>query len=46
MSKTQASQQSRPALCLLKNSMLVLPLGGAAVYRCDQRPIFSAGFSR
>ncbi len=31
---------------LLKNSILVLPLGGAAVYRCDKLPIFSAGFSR
>jgi hypothetical protein len=30
----------------LKNSILVLLLGGAAVYRCDKRLIFSAGFSR
>jgi len=25
---------------------LFLLLGGAAVYRCDKRPILSAGFSR
>jgi hypothetical protein len=31
---------------LLKNSMLRLPWGGAAVYRCDNRLVFSAGFSR
>jgi|SRR5208282_87016 len=26
--------------------LLLLFLGGAAVYRCDQRPFFIAGFSR
>jgi hypothetical protein len=31
---------------LLKNSIWFLVLGGAAVYRCDKCPIFSAGFSR
>ncbi len=31
---------------LLKNSILFLLLGGAAVHRCDRYPIFSAGFSR
>jgi hypothetical protein len=31
---------------LRKNSILVLLLGGAAVYRCDKHLIFSAGFSR
>jgi hypothetical protein len=31
---------------LRKNSMLHLILGGAAVYRCDNRRIFSIGFSR
>jgi hypothetical protein len=31
---------------LRKNSILVLLLGGAAVYRCDKRVISSAGFSR
>ncbi|MGB0117799.1 MAG: hypothetical protein WBP73_13390 [Terriglobales bacterium] len=30
---------------LLKNSLLCLLLGGAAVYRRDKRPIFSAGLS-
>jgi hypothetical protein len=31
---------------LRKKSGLRLFLGGAAVYRCDNRLIFSAGFSR
>jgi hypothetical protein len=31
---------------LRKNSMLRLILGGAAVHRCDKRPVFSTGFSR
>jgi hypothetical protein len=31
---------------LLKNSMLHLTLGGAAVHRCDKRPVFGAGFIR
>ena len=31
---------------LLRNSILFLPLGGAAVYRCDNHRISSAGFSR
>src|SRR5258708_10737565 len=31
---------------LQKNSVLHLSLGGAAVHRCDKRPVFSAGFSR
>jgi hypothetical protein len=31
---------------LMKNLMLSLILGGAAVYRCDEAPVFSAGFSR
>jgi hypothetical protein len=29
-----------------KKALLLLILGGAAVYRCDQRPVFRAGFSR
>jgi hypothetical protein len=29
---------------LRKNSMLHLILGGAAVHRCDKRPVFGAGF--
>jgi hypothetical protein len=31
---------------LLNNSILLLLSGGAAVHRCDERPIFRAGFSR
>src|SRR5712692_5665416 len=31
---------------VLKNSILTLILGGAAVHRCDKRPVFRAGFSR
>jgi hypothetical protein len=31
---------------LRKKSVLRSFLGGAAVYRCDERPIFIAGFSR
>jgi hypothetical protein len=31
---------------LLQNSTLSLILGGAAVHRCDNRLVFSAGFSR
>jgi hypothetical protein len=31
---------------LPKNSIFVMLLGGAAVYRCDKRLILSAGFSR
>jgi hypothetical protein len=29
---------------VLKNSILSLILGGAAVHRCDKRPVFGAGF--
>jgi hypothetical protein len=30
----------------LKNSILLLLLGGAAVHRCDNQLVFSDGFSR
>jgi hypothetical protein len=48
MSKGWASQFDffRSPIQLAENPILVLVLGGAAVYRCDKRIIFSAGFSR
>jgi len=45
-SRTVKPAESMRLYRLLKNSMLVLLLGSAAVYRCDKRPILSAGFSR
>ncbi len=35
-----------PPLRIAKNSMLSLILDGAAVHRCNDRLVFSAGFSR
>jgi hypothetical protein len=40
------SQNKSRLDALLKLWILLLPLGGAAVYRCDQCLILSAGFSR
>jgi hypothetical protein len=42
---TNCSREVGPK-SLLNNSILLLLLGGAAVRRCDELPIFSAGLSR
>jgi len=44
--RTMSAQYQSRGLSLLKNSILFLLLGDAAVYRCDIWPVFDDGFSR
>jgi hypothetical protein len=45
-SRAAMDQQKCGLYRVLKNSILFLLLGGAAVHRCDNRLVFSDGFSR